>query len=150
MLHSVRSDFPLNEMDIMAMAKRIVSTFNFDERRGGVLAIVDGNKEALLRAPIGEYLDEKEGKYRRLSEEKARRAFKKRESSYATRNPKRELWGGGIFTGKYGIGFSGLPELADEALVVKLAVKFGLISSEEAKRIVSESDNYMYRALEDI
>ena len=55
--------------------------------------------------------------------------------------PEMKQWGGAIFTERYILSFSGLPELADEALMVIVAVKLGWLRLDQAMGILMLSNN---------
>lgn len=76
-------------------------------------------------------------------------------SSHQSRDPEKGFWGGGIrLPGGDWVAFSGLPEQADEACLLKSCIDIGLITdSEEDQRLVKEileiSDNSVFDRLVD-
>lgn len=128
---------------VLETAYLLISKLGIPEKNSGYIAVVlRSNGRLILHAQIGNCPEDKARKYRDLSLEKAERVCAtKTISSWATRDPKKEKYGGGIATSKYAIGFSGMPEVADEALVIVLAEKLGLLSPEEAKNIIAISKN---------
>ncbi|MFA4999416.1 MAG: hypothetical protein WC519_01680 [Parcubacteria group bacterium] len=128
---------------VLGILGKICTLIEDEFRKGGYLAFVD-KKGLAFKTSVGSFLEEKEEKNRSFSQEKAERAFRTVMPSFETRDPDNEKWGGGIFAGEYGIGFSGLPELADEALAVWLAEELKLISHDEAEEITSKSGSNIY------
>ncbi len=62
-------------------------------------------------------------------------------TSWESRNPEREQWGGAIRTRKYLLGFSGFPELLDQAYVYRLSMKLELeplVTAEWIGRITGD------------
>lgn len=95
---------------------------NWRGRRGGGFCLADaGSGMFYTVALIGETPQEKTRKYLELCQEKARRLAQHPEhvSSWQTRNPP-ERWGGAIRADEHIFSFSGLPELGDEALMLKV------------------------------
>ena len=127
---------------VLETAGLLISKLKTD-RSSGYIAIVNReNNRMLLHAQIGDCPAEKAERYMKFSLEKAMRVSKSGEtSSWMTRNPDKDQYGGGISAGKYAIGFSGLPEDRDEALVTALAYKLELIDVREAYHIGSLSGN---------
>lgn len=120
------------------------------DRLRGYLSVFDAKAEALrMLVMIGNVPAEKLEKYQRLSIEKASRLAKywklyKHYSSFESRNPEEEKWGGAIYVGDHTIfSFSGLPdELADEAVLLHAtSVLFEGSFAETAKYIVSKTRN---------
>lgn len=116
-------------------------------RRGGYLCVTrrtDGRM--LLIASIGVFPQEKAERYFRFCQEKASRllAHEGHISSWQTRDEKLDQYGGAIVAGKYILSFSGLPELADELIMMGLAQTAGLISPAEARAIAEISQNPYY------
>ncbi|MEK7579317.1 MAG: hypothetical protein AAB460_02170 [Patescibacteria group bacterium] len=69
-------------------------------------------------------------------------------SSAESRNPERNEWGGGIRAAKNLVmAFSGLPEDADEAVVLVAAVNAGLMTLDEAREIAALSGNQKFAPL---
>jgi hypothetical protein len=94
--------------------------------------------------------DRKAFKYCYFAIEKAVRLFQSIDvrSSWMNRNPDKDQWGGAIRVHVEGSGlilsFSGLPELADEAIVLSAAVRRGLMSYKDAAEIAELSNNEFF------
>ena len=124
---------------------------------GGFLTVLYKNrpKKAHMVAQVGKISNPNEvAKYRKLSQEKANRLWSKTNlekghvSSWQSRHPDTERYGGAIHAGDYILSFSGLPELADQALMLTLAVELDLLTYEEACEIARISgDEKYFRAL---
>ena len=99
------------------------SPLNPDKKKGGYLSCTDRKSgNCIFILPVGDIPAAKQKKYQTLAMEKASRVYKLDTfTSYETRDEAKDKWGGGISTLKYILAFSGLPELADEALMVSLA-----------------------------
>ena len=123
-----------------------------EEKHGGYFTIFDSFLRApLLTAMIGLMPSEKFEKYREYSLEKATRlshAPFDHKSSWQSRNPDKEQWGGAVYA-EHGFifSFSGLPEIADEALVLAIASNMGFMTHDEATRIAMKSKNGYYIVL---
>jgi hypothetical protein len=92
---------------------------------------------------IGKCPPERAEKCLALSQEKGRRLFETKEliSSWQSRDPEQERWGGAIVTEEYILSFSGLPERADEALMLRFAQVRRLAGNEELQKIAEASNN---------
>ncbi|HMP67349.1 MAG TPA: hypothetical protein PKA60_01195 [Candidatus Paceibacterota bacterium] len=120
----------------------------------GYLTIMDTattNGTVMLISQIGICPPDKWEKYFRFSQEKAARLQLKRHdiSSWQSRNEVLDQYGGAIRTtpGWLILSFSGLPELADEALMLYLAVQLGWMPIGEAMSIASISNNNYFQKL---
>ncbi len=114
------------------------------EKQGGYLTVICGNNSVMeLQSIIGQIVLEKKDKYREFSEEKPTRLMwnPAHVSSHQSRDPENGQWGGAIRAGKYFIGFSGLPELLDEAVVTVAAWHMNLITKNDIRPIVEASSN---------
>ncbi|MBI2013324.1 MAG: hypothetical protein HYS87_00600 [Candidatus Colwellbacteria bacterium] len=85
-------------------------------------------------------------KYFELAQEKANRldAHIKtmgHKSSWQSRDPAKNQWGGAIFANGWIFSFSGLPELADEAAMVLVAMRFGFLNPRQVAEITAKSLN---------
>lgn len=99
-----------------------------------------GNLQLLVK--IGEIPYNKESKYRWLALEKARRTLiLGHRSSWESRDETKKQYGGGVVGGDYGLGFSGLTEKEDEAVVLTVAAATHFMSWHEARRIAEVSGN---------
>lgn len=120
------------------------------ERRGGYFCLSwtdsHGKVTILHHGEIGQVPDGKRRRYRKLSREKLLRRLKNpgHVSSWQSRNYRYDRWGGDIKAGHFDLSFSGLPELADEAVMLALAVILLLLTHEEACKIALLSDNHYF------
>jgi len=119
-------------------------------KKSGYLTIrqkADG--KILLVAEIGNCPFSKAEKYLRLSLEKGERLFRhpKHLSSWQSRDPEKEKYGGAIVTNEFILSFSGFREYLDEAMVLVLAEFLRWISREQAEKIAAISNNPFYREL---
>lgn len=127
-----------------------------ETRSGGYLTLFNAtNKQMVFSIPLGEIPKEKEEKYRTLSLEKAIRLSGKLDdgdaSSWQSRDPEKQQWGGAVSIGEgFILSFSGLPELADEALVLLIAMDAteneGLMMPV-AEQIARTSDNKLFQVI---
>lgn len=116
------------------MLEWIINTFSREivswptDRKGVYLCLADSSGFPLVISAIGEVPEDKRQRYFDLCQEKALRLANNANhlSSYQTRNPEKDLWGGAIRCQEEGliISCSGLPELADESLVMAIARDF--------------------------
>lgn len=150
-----------NEERILALAEKylaiilrlplITGSAEDSWRKGGYLCLASLDSGVpLLARKVGDLNTtpaEKRLKYLDLSQEKSKRlAFSPGYfSSYQTRNPTRDQWGGAIRTLYFILSFSGLPELADEALCILIAEELGVIPASWVSAIIRESRNAYYR-----
>jgi hypothetical protein len=113
-----------------------ISPLNKENKQGGYFTLLDKKSgHILVTAQIGKIPDDKYKKYHDFSIEKARRVFKtNRFTSYATRDEKKNQYGGAISTNDHIFSFSGLPELADEALMIYVTTKLEYQALEEEGR----------------
>ena len=117
-----------------------------EDRQWGYLTITSAADARILYVfQVGECPLEKAEKYFRLSQEKARRLFNQigagGKSSWQSRNEKNGQWGGAICAENVIVSFSGLPELADEAVSLMTAVLCGWLAIERAREIAAISNN---------
>lgn len=96
--------------------------------------------------PVGIVKPEKAEKYFDLSAEKATRLNRMYDergdlSSWQSRNPDQQQWGGAIIAGGWVLSCSGLPELWDEAVMLATAVISGFLTYADAKSIADISGN---------
>jgi len=120
-------------------------------KNGGYFCIRDRkDNRVLLMMQVGEVAPEKVDMCFALAQEKGERLFEMRglhKSSWQSRNPEADKWGGAIIVGDLILSFSGLPELADEAAMLRLARSCNWISEEDATYIASLSCNTVYSAI---
>lgn len=114
---------------------------------GGYFTIRQGElHEMLLCTSLGEVLIDKQVKYMILSLEKGERLgvySSTHVGSYQSRDPEQRIigqsdfgdpwgkWGGAIRAKDFILSFSGLPERADEAVMMVTAIKLGLMEFED-------------------
>ncbi len=67
--------------------------------------------------------------------------------SWQSKDVTKNQYGGSVWCGEFAISFSGLPELADEALCLVLAAHFGWITIEQANEYASISQNLYFTSL---
>lgn len=129
-----------------------------EERRGGYLTVEARYDITLLRPNlIGEVADGKDARCAELCVEKVARLFSHLDeghrSSWESRDPENGKWGGAVpgSDGNHvmGVGFSGLPELADEAISLIVCVKVGYLTLEQAIEIAQISSNSVFLGLVD-
>lgn len=125
------------------------------DREGGYFCIAERTNPIVPIAIvlIGEVVStEKREKYFNFAREKAKRLgdipIPAHVSSWITRDPERDKWGGGITTHNYYMSFSGLPELADEAAMLLAALRLGFLTKDEADGIAKKSNNQIFLANE--
>lgn len=124
------------------------------DKTGGYLCVsslVDGAVQYV--AQIGTCANtDKATDYLGFCQEKARRLFRMFDaghiSSFQSKDEAVGKYAGAIVTGTWIISFSGLPQLADEALVIELALRCGLINVDQGALIASISSNKFVEALE--
>ncbi|MFA5048834.1 MAG: hypothetical protein WC516_07460 [Patescibacteria group bacterium] len=124
-----------------------------DRVRAGYFTLMDSETgEVVSVSPFGDIPPEKEERYRSFSEEKARRLWEHKDehdSSWESRNPAQDKWGGAINAHDFILAFSGLPELLDEAISTIVAYQMGWLSWKEAEFITSKSNNGFIEKLRD-
>jgi len=107
----------------------------------------------LLVIRVGEVPTEKLERYLLLSLEKSQRVYTSNlASSWQTRDEAVDKWGGAVLVNDADDGlilsFSGLPELADEAVVMMTAVLLGWNTRKEMLAISAISSNPFFPTLE--
>ena len=135
---------------------------NMTDRTGGYLSITAKvADELLLCSRIGAipHQDDanpkfktKARKYCMFAQEKCMRtianAFTNGHlSSWQSRNQDADMWGGAVMCDEFAVGFSGLPELADEAFSLALSVHFGWMDIGRADAIAGHSKNPFFKPL---
>ncbi len=120
-------------------------------RRGGLFcmgrsSVISGALTITYHQPVGPTLAKKRRRYNSPSLEKVYRLHRNpnHNSSWQSRKPDFDQWGGAIRAGEYIFSFSGLPELADEAVMLATAVMLLLLTLEEACAIARLSDNQYF------
>lgn len=131
---------------ILGCMIKVLNVIEEDRGRWGYFTIrrrEDGR--VLLVAQIGDCPEEKAEKYMRLSLEKGQRLHHFRPhndiSSWQSRNLDFGRYGGAICAGPFIFSFSGLPEHADEAMMIRLASSLGLIQPLTCSRLANISKN---------
>lgn len=133
--------------------KMVIAHLNDPNRQGGYFCLVEkeGNPLALptLVLGIGAVPAEKGPKYIAFTQEKAKRLAEHLDhvSSWQSRNPDEDKWGGAIVAGPYIFSFSGLPELADEAAMALAAVELDYMTIVQALAIADHSGNQLIRQM---
>jgi hypothetical protein len=121
-----------------------------NERKGGCFCIADiQTGQPYLVVSIGKVAEEKLGKYFLLCQEKARRLAEHPEhlSSWQSRDERMDRFGGAIRTKRYILSFSGLPQKLDEASMLAVAGRFGLMNRGEIEAIAAVSENEYWTVL---
>ena len=102
----------------------------------------------LLAAQIGECPSDKYEKYQLFSYEKGARVYKRDDlSSWTSRDESKNKWGGAISTDDFILSFSGLPELADEAVVLVAALALKWANRRDVAAITNQSENPFFNGL---
>ena len=121
---------------------------NWQGRTGSYLCVTGARLGLPIYQPalIGIVSPEKSDRYFSLSQEKPRRLSQHPEhlSSWQSRNPDADQYGGAIKMGDKNFSLSGYPELGDEALSLiggEVYCEFLLFAVERAKEIVRLSNN---------
>ncbi len=113
-------------------------------RSGGCVCVADKAGIVVAKAFVGSPSFSKTAKYWEFAEEKVHRlAMIHRDhiSSWQSRNEEANQYGGAIRMENGLLGFSGLPELVDEAFGLGLARVESLISKQRMEQIVHASQN---------
>jgi len=120
-------------------------------RHSGYLTLMNAtNGRILLVVQIGNCPQTKARKYFDFSQEKAGRLFihPDHSSSWQSRIPETNQWGGAIrTTNDLILSFSGLPELADEALGLWVAFKMEWMDVADAVVLATISENRYFSQL---
>jgi UDP-N-acetylmuramoylalanine-D-glutamate ligase len=128
------------------------------DKEGCVITVRYGDRlnflnrtDVIERPPIDKY----EGSLG-ISQEKAQRmVWHASFSSFQTREPENQKWGGAVCAIPYAISISGLKELDDEAFALAIAAKTGVMPVTTADAISEFSKNHdrwrdMFDALKDL
>jgi len=134
---------------MLATVLREFATFKeWEGKKGGYFCVADGlSGTPLLVALVGEVPLEKVEKYLEFSQEKSRRlAFQIGHlSSWESRDPSHNQWGGAIRIEDMIFSFSGLPELGDEVLMLLVGQMYGrrdnILLDDHLWEIVKRSNN---------
>lgn len=139
----------------IALAEALALDLSDDNHLGGYFCIADNaSGEPLDVVRLGDPLPTKEGRYEELAKEKAARlaANPEHDTSYQSRYPVRDRWGGAVRAGNHILSFSGLsPDRLDEALVLVVARAYmGWMNAEVIRRcakMAELSGNKLYGRL---
>lgn len=151
---------------IVETTERIVKLFieNFPElatsggllKKGGYVSIFSIETKRLEFASlIGTIVpQEKWPAYSFNSEEKGTRLLVAHEelghmTSYESRDPDNGKWGGAIVADAFILSFSGLPEQADEAIMLIVAFELDLLSTINVRDIAKKNNNEIFTVLAD-
>lgn len=124
-----------------------------EERWGGILHISDPAVYVSIVTPslaevlLGRVEDPaKLLKYKRLANEKSHRLmrFPNHDSSWESRDESKRMFAGAIRAQSFLLSFSGLPELADEALVLCVATIAEVMHHQTAARIATMSGSIRF------
>ncbi len=120
-------------------------------RQGGYFCIADGETGfPLVITAIGTVAEEKAEKYLALCQEKARRLARNQThlSSWESRDPEENEWAGAVRGNRLIGSFSALPELWDEAAMLRWAFRTSELTEGQAMRIASISGNTNFYLLQ--
>lgn len=116
------------------------------DRQGGYLVIQERSSgKILLLERIGKCPTSDIEKYLNFAQEKGLRLINNENiSSWQTRDPENDKWGGAIMAHHNSliISFSGLEEIIDEAVALTLALRQNWLSYNEFIAIAKISENY--------
>ena len=124
-----------------------------EQRHGGYMCVFEGRSvpvPPILLVKIGEQEPSRSLKDAIFCQEKGRRLMRIPDgiSSWQTRDPDKAWWGGAIRVERdLIISISGLGELSDEALALKVAFLHGLLTIDRAREIALLSDNMLFFSL---
>lgn len=128
------------------------ATFEMIGRKGGFLCIANTEGAPRLTCIIGDVHKKKHRKYVRLAQEKAKRLARHADHilSWQSRNKDKNQWGGAVRTPHCIFSFSGLTEMADEALMIMVAQRMREISTVkgQAASMASISGNKIWPLIE--
>ena len=134
----------------MVIILRKESTLEKPAKEGGYFTIFDMELGLpVIISSAGNYHPRMANIYLSFSQEKAVRLSCNSDhlSSWESRDVESSCYGGAILVGEnrdYIISFSGLPELADEALMLALALRLLWITPEKALEIAKRSQNHYF------
>ncbi len=137
----------VNEYPELTTSKNILKT-------GGYISVFDlGDKRLEYVGVVGEPAPhEKWSAYAYNSGEKGTRLLATHEelghlTSFESRDPENGKWGGAIVAGYYIFSFSGLPEQADEAVMLVVAVELNVLSLVDASAIAIKNNNEIFSTI---
>ncbi len=127
------------------------------EKRGGYLSVTDYIGRIQGPTLVGIVEGDKMEKYQQFSQEKVERLQERNweNSSWESRCPEENKWGGAArvyycadaYQRWIVFSFSGLPELADEALMLAVAVRLGIMDEKDARYIAGISSNPLFEEM---
>lgn len=135
---------------VLAQASDMLAKADRPDKTGGYLAWTDSNGTPFIAGLMWGIMPvDKAAKRQEYALEKATRLtlHNLHRTSYRSRNPKEERWGGAIRAGEHILSFSGFPEKWDEAAMFVLAIKLGWISRDDVFRHISPKRNPHLRPL---
>lgn len=134
---------------VLAKASDMLVAGGLPDKTGGYLAWTDSNGTLLSAFMWGFMPMDKAAKRQKFALEKTTRLalHNLHRTSYRSRNPKEECWGGAIRAGEYILSFSGFPEKWDEAAMFVLAIKLSLLHRDDVFRHISPKRNPHLRPL---
>ena len=128
---------------------QFIPGFPKDRTAGYCTVVSKYDGRPLLAFQVGECKPEKFEQYWAFSQEKAYRLARlihaRHVSSWQSRDENLRRFGGAIRAGDYIFSFSGLPEKADEAVMLRTAILCGYMTASEAGVVVDISDNEIFR-----
>lgn len=138
---------------VVSRMHRILLEEDIDKSSGYFTIAGAENNRPLLVVSIGSIPKRKTEEYLFFSIENSQRLAEMRDlnnhcSSWQSRDEESKYWGGAVSLNQSFIfSFSGLLELADEAVMLGAAWRLGLISREYAEKVAGISDNQYFRKL---
>ena len=143
-------DMPVPKGLVLGVTERVVTTAikmlaeaGKPDKCGGYFVLLDDKGHLQLVSCIGLNPFEKVRKRVELAWEKCGRLLDNPEdlTSFDTRNPDAERFGGAVRGRTLVFGFSGLPELWDEAAMFVVAIITGELTKDEVLSKISEARN---------
>jgi hypothetical protein len=119
---------------------------------GGYLCVADGESGLpIVLTPFGTQTPEEARITLRNAQEKPRRlaTHPQHRTSWQSRNPDKEEWGGAVRGRDHLFAFSGFPEPVDEAAMALLAEAAGELSGDAVAAIAKTSGNEILGRLQD-
>ena len=129
--------------------------FDLGGRSGGYFCFLEKGYVGLSIPPtlVGEVTNGKDDKYKTFCQEKVERLLSRylhedHELSWQSRDESKERYGGAVCVSSpmeaFFFGFSGLPEVVDEAAMLLAAAKAGCISLDNARELAEISENSFF------
>lgn len=119
------------------------------DKCGGYLAVIElGRGDLEMLVCLGYSPPEKVEKRVEFAIEKGKRLYGLTDfTSYESRRPEMDRWGGAVRGRELIFSFSGLPELWDEAAMLVLAIRLGQLQETDVCDVISEERNPHLRLL---